>query len=165
MACYRHPTGNRSHCSGVCLYMRAAILLLLALSSATYAAEAPRYLPSVWQRWEASDLVCTGDASAPVRTGITRTIDGSDRDQLSSKVKFETCFKGKPPVSSPVRVVGYSVTFPNDPDGARAKMKSWLKGNLMRVVYADAKWLRDVVSGNLERCKALGAKGGIFYPK
>jgi hypothetical protein len=97
--------------------MRAAISLLLALSSATYAAEAPRYLPSVWQRWEASDLVCTGDASAPVRTGITRTIDGSDRDQLSSKVKFETCFKGKPPVSSPVRVVGYSVTASKDTHG------------------------------------------------
>lgn len=97
--------------------MRAAISLLLALSSATYAVEAPRYLRSVWQRWEASDLVCSGVASAPVRTGITRTIDGSDRDQLSSKVKLETCFKGKPPVSSPVRVVGYSVTANKDTHG------------------------------------------------
>lgn len=90
--------------------MRAAISLLLALSSATYAAEAPRYLRSVWERWRASDLVCTGLASAPVRTGITRRMDGTDRDQLSSKVKLETCFKGKLPVSSVVRVIGYSVT-------------------------------------------------------
>ena len=97
--------------------MRAAISLLLALSSATYASEAPRYLRSVWQRWDASDLVCTGLASAPVRTGINRTIDGSDRDQLSSEVKFETCFKGKPPVSSPVRVVGYSVMASKDIQG------------------------------------------------
>src|ERR1017187_8740250 len=67
-----------------------------------------------WQRWDASDLVCTGLASAPVRTGVTRTIDGRDRDQLSSEVKFETCFKGKSPVSSPVRVVGYSVTASKD---------------------------------------------------
>jgi hypothetical protein len=94
--------------------MRAAISLLLALSSITYAAETPRYLASVWQRWDASDLVCTGRASAPVRTGVTRTIDGRDRDQLSSEVKFETCFKGKSAVSSPVRVVGYSVTASKD---------------------------------------------------
>ncbi len=107
-ACSRHLTGNRSRCSGVYLYMRTAISLLLALSSATYAAQAPGYLQSVWQRWDASDLVCTGLASAPARTGITRTIDGSDRDQLSSEVELETCFKGEHPVSSPVRVIGYS---------------------------------------------------------
>lgn len=97
--------------------MRAAILLLLALSSATYAAEAPRYLRSVWERWNASDLVCTGLASAPVRTDITRKIDGSDRDQLSSEVKLETCFKGKQPVSSPVRVLGYSEVASKDVRG------------------------------------------------
>ena len=117
IACYRHLTGNRSRCSGVYLNMRAGILLLLALSSAIYAAQAPRYLRSVWQRWDASDLVCAGLASTPVRTGITRTIDGTDRDQLSSEVKFETCFKGKPPVSSPVRVVGYSVMASKDIHG------------------------------------------------
>jgi len=116
-ACYRHLTGNRSRCSGVYLYMRAAISLLLALSSATYAAEAPRYLRSIWQRWDASDSVCAGLASAPVRTGITRIIDGSDRDQLSSEVKLETCFKGKSPISSPVRVVGYSVMASKDVHG------------------------------------------------
>jgi hypothetical protein len=97
--------------------MRAAISLLLALSSATYAAEPPRYLRSVWERWRASDLVCTGLASVPVRTGIARRIDGTDRDQLSSKVKLERCFKGKLPVPSAVRVIGYSFTASKDIHG------------------------------------------------
>src|SRR5438270_1023142 len=83
-ACSRHLTRNPSHSSGVYFSMKAAISFLLALSSATYAAEAPRYSGSVWQRWEASDLVCTGLASAPVRTGITPTIDGTDCDQLAT---------------------------------------------------------------------------------
>lgn len=96
--------------------MRAVISLLLAVSSATYAAEAPRYLKSVWERWRVSDLVCTGLASAPLRTGITRKIDGSDRDQLSSDVELETCFKGSP-VSSQVRVIGYSVWAVKDVHG------------------------------------------------
>jgi hypothetical protein len=97
--------------------MRAAISLMLALSSATYAAEDPRYLRSVWERWNASDLVCTGLVSAPVRTHITRKIDGSDRDQLSSEVTLETCFKGKRPVSSPFRVLGYSEVASKDVRG------------------------------------------------
>ncbi len=88
--------------------MRAVILSLFALTSALQG-EPPRYLQSIWQRWDASDLVCTARASEAVRTGVTRTIDGSSRDQLSSEVTFETCFKGKPPASSPVRVLGYSV--------------------------------------------------------
>ena len=88
--------------------MQAVMLSLLALASALYG-EPPRYLQSTWQRWDASDLVCTGMASEPVRTGTTRVIDGNSRDQLSSEVTLETCFKGKPPASSPVRVLGYSV--------------------------------------------------------
>ena len=40
--------------------MRAAILLLLIFPPTTYPAEGPRYLPSIWQRWDTSDLVCTG---------------------------------------------------------------------------------------------------------
>ena len=116
-ACYRHLGGNRSRSSGVYLYMRAAISLLLALSSATYAAEAPTIFAKHLATLGCFRSVCTGLASAPVRTGITRTIDGSDRDQLSSEVKLETCFKGKPPVSSPVRVVGYSVMASKDVRG------------------------------------------------
>jgi hypothetical protein len=97
--------------------MRAAILLLLTLPPTTYAAEVPRYLPSLWQRWDASDWVCTGVASAPVRTGNTRTIDGRNRDQLSSEVELETCFKGERPVSSPVRVIGYGEVASKDIHG------------------------------------------------
>jgi len=88
--------------------MRSAIISFLALTSVLYC-EPPQYLQSIWQRWDASDLVCTGIASEPVRTGVTRTIDGSRRDELSSEVTFETCFKGRPAASSPVRVLGYSV--------------------------------------------------------
>jgi hypothetical protein len=72
------------------------------------------YLQSIWQRWDASDLVCTGITSEPLHTGISRTIDGSRRDELSSEVRFETCFKGKRPASSPVRVLGYSVYASKD---------------------------------------------------
>jgi hypothetical protein len=97
--------------------VRIAISLLLALQSATYAAEAPRYLATLQQRRDASDLVCIGVASAPVRTGFTRMIDGSDRDQLSTKVKLETCFKGKRPTLSAVRVLGYDVMASKDVRG------------------------------------------------
>jgi hypothetical protein len=74
--------------------MRYALSILLALSFTTYAAEAAQYLASIQQRWDVSGLVCIGDASSPIRTGLTRTIDGSDRDQLSAEVGLETCFKG-----------------------------------------------------------------------
>ncbi len=88
--------------------MQAVIFLFVALTAALND-ESARYLQSIWQRWDASDLVCTGVASGPIRTGVIRKIDGSRRDQLSSEVTFETCFKGKPPALSPVRVIGYSV--------------------------------------------------------
>ena len=92
--------------------MQAVILSVLALTALCM--EPARYLQSIWQRWDASDLVCTGMASEPVRTGVTRTIDGRRRDQLSSEVTFETCFKGSPPASSPTRVLGYSVNALKD---------------------------------------------------
>ena len=88
--------------------MHAVILSFLALTSALFM-EPARYLQSIWQRWDASDLVCTGITSEPQRTGATRVIDGNSRDQLSSEVTLETCFKGKRPTSSPIRVLGYSV--------------------------------------------------------
>jgi hypothetical protein len=96
--------------------MRTAISLLLALQSVTYTAEA-QYLATLQQRRDASDLVCIGVASAPVWTGFTRTIDGSDRDQLSTKVELETCFKGKRPTPSSVRVFGYDVMASKDVSG------------------------------------------------
>jgi hypothetical protein len=90
-------------------FMRHALALLLAFSSAAWAAEGDHYLASIQERQDASDLVCIGDASAPVRTGVTRTIDGSDRDQLSADVEIERCFKGDPPAASAIRVLGYDV--------------------------------------------------------
>ncbi len=56
----------------------------------------------------------------------------------------------------------FFLEFPNDPEAAKAKLKGWLKGNLQRVVYADARWLREVVAGNVERFKALGANAGMI---
>lgn len=96
--------------------MRSALSLSLslALSSTAWAAEAAHYLPSIHQRWDASDLVCIGDASPPVRTGLTRTIDGTDRDQLSAEVELETCFKGNRPTASEIRVLGYDVVAMRD---------------------------------------------------
>ena len=93
--------------------MHAAILSFLALASAIRA-EPARYLQSIWQRWDASDLGCTGTTSEPVRTGTTLVIDGSRRDRLPSDVTLETCFKGKLPPSSPIRVLGYSVYASKD---------------------------------------------------
>lgn len=56
----------------------------------------------------------------------------------------------------------FFLEFPNDPEAAKAKLKDWLKGNLQRVVYADARWLREVVAGNVERFRALGANAGMI---
>jgi hypothetical protein len=94
--------------------MHYAVSLLLALSSAASAADTARYLPTIQGRWDASNLVCIGDASLPIRTGLTRNIDGSDRDQLSSEVSLETCFKGDRPTASEIRVFGYDVFATKD---------------------------------------------------
>src|ERR1035437_8372154 len=94
--------------------MRYALSMLLVMASTAWAAEAAQYLPSIQQRWAASELVCTGDASPPVRTGLTRTIDGSDRDQLSAEVDLETCFNGDRPTASEIRVLGYDVVASKD---------------------------------------------------
>jgi len=110
--------GNPVFLCGVYSSVRAAILLCLALlSAAACAAETSRYLATLQERWDASDLVCIGIASAPVRTGFTRTIDGIDRDQLVTEVEFETCLKGKGTAPSAVRVVGYDARASKDVDG------------------------------------------------
>ena len=96
--------------------MRAVIPLWLALQLVTYAAEA-QYLATIQQRRDASDLVCIGVASAPVRTGSTRKIEGSNRDQLSTEVELETCFKGTRPGSSSVRILGYDAVASKDVRG------------------------------------------------
>ena len=107
-------TGNVPWACGVYSFMHYALSMLLALSSTAWVAEAAQYMPSIQQRWDASELVCIGDASSPVRTGLTRTIDGSDRDQLSAEVELETCFKGDRPTASEIRVLGYDVVAMKD---------------------------------------------------
>lgn len=77
-----------------------------------------RYLPTIQARWEASDLVCIGNASNPVLTGIIQSIDGADRDQLSADVTLERCLKGRMPSASQIRVLGNYVTAPK-PGGGR----------------------------------------------
>jgi hypothetical protein len=88
--------------------MRYAPFLLLALSSATLPSHAVEYLSSIQQRWDASDFVCIGHASAPVPTGQSKSIDGSERDELSAEVAIERCLKGKMPTTE-IRVFGYDV--------------------------------------------------------
>ena len=100
--------------------MRYALSVLLIVSSTAWTAETAQYLPSIQQRWDASDLVCTGEASAPVRTGLTRAIHGSDRDLLSAEVELETCFKGERPTASQIRVLGYDVVASKDVGGGYA---------------------------------------------
>ena len=63
-------------------------------------------LPTIQARWDASDLVCIGEAEPPQRTGIAEFINGASRDQLSTNVVLERCFKGENPNSSGVRVLG-----------------------------------------------------------
>jgi len=76
-------------------------LLLVASSS-----QRPLALPSIQARWDASDLVCIGEADSPQRTGVAPLIDGASRDQLSANIKLERCFKGKKPTSPDIRVLG-----------------------------------------------------------
>ncbi|MGA7522703.1 MAG: hypothetical protein WBW84_09475 [Acidobacteriaceae bacterium] len=71
--------------------MRPALLLIVLVS--TCRAQNVQYLPGIQQRWDASDLVCIGSATAPIRTGVIEKIDGDDRDQLSSDIDIETCLK------------------------------------------------------------------------
>lgn len=58
--------------------------------------------------WDYSDLVCTGLAAQPQRTGIEEELHGVDRDQLAVRVELQTCFKGSQP-SRRVTVLGDTV--------------------------------------------------------
>jgi len=71
--------------------MRLVLLLLLV---SVCLGQNARYLAGIQQRWDASDLVCIGNATEPVRTGVVEKFDGDDRDQLSADVTVETCLKG-----------------------------------------------------------------------
>jgi len=101
------------------LPLRFAAMLILcvtpwALAQISTPTTPARYLPSIQQRWDASDLVCIGDASAPTQTGLTQNIDGSDRDQLSAQVEIESCLKGDRPKSPEIRVLGDDVVAAKD---------------------------------------------------
>lgn len=102
----------------LCRYMIRPIAVMLALSSIAYADTTPRYLPTIHQRWDASDLICTAVVSTPVPTGLTRQIDGRDRDQLSAEANIEQCFKGRKPPTPTIKIVGYSVYAAKDLHGA-----------------------------------------------
>jgi hypothetical protein len=67
-------------------------------------------------RWDYSDLVCTGSAEEPRRTGRFETLGGSDRDQLASWVVLESCFKGTKP-NHQIQVFGDSVFAEKDIHG------------------------------------------------
>jgi hypothetical protein len=98
--------------------MGRTVAVMLALLSTVCAAATPLYLPTIKQRWDASDLVCTAVVSSPTPTGVTRQIDGSDRDQLSAEASIEKCFKGEKPPVPTIKVIGYSVYAAKDLHGA-----------------------------------------------
>src|SRR6266702_236099 len=52
----------------------------------------------------------------------------------------------------------------NDPDTAVSGLKNWLKGDLMRVPYTNAEFLRTLVVANVERLRAKGAKERLVVP-
>jgi hypothetical protein len=90
--------------------MWATSLLLGALGLVASGSQNPSYLPTIQARWDASDLVCIGKASVPLRSGFTQMIDGRNRDQLSANIALERCFKGEKPRSSGIRVLGSYVS-------------------------------------------------------
>lgn len=70
-------------------------------------------LGGIQQRWDYSDLVCTGSAEEPIRTGLVETLDGFDRDQLMSWAVLETCFRGKK-LDRQIQLLGDSVFAEKD---------------------------------------------------
>jgi hypothetical protein len=106
--------GNSRYRFGVngCMVRSLGILALALVSQA--ASEPLRYLPTIQERWAASDLVCIGTATAPALTGAVRRIGDRDRDQLASDVELERCFNGAIPVDSSVRVIGYDFIASKD---------------------------------------------------
>jgi hypothetical protein len=84
-------------------------LLIASLSVAASASQSVTYVPGIQGRWDISDLVCIGDASAPAPTGVIEVIGRTNRDQLSTDVELERCLKGEAPKSSTIRVFGDNV--------------------------------------------------------
>jgi hypothetical protein len=109
--------GNREEASGVLTVMQIVLLLLAIAGVASPGWTKPSYLPTIQARWEASDLVCIGNASVPRRTGVVEVIDGANRDQLSADVELERCLKGTAPSSSHIVLLGDSIASAKDQSG------------------------------------------------
>jgi hypothetical protein len=88
----------------------------MRLSQSPSVKEPPFISGGLQFRWDYSDLVCTGVAAEPKRTGIVEDLGGTDRDQLSARVELQTCFKGVRPAGV-VTVLGDSVVASKDAQG------------------------------------------------
>jgi len=80
----------------------------ITLSQDAPTKEPPFVAGPLQMRWDYSDLVCTGLADQPQRTGKVGVLGGYDRDQLSANAFLQTCFKGNAPQRQ-IRVLGDSV--------------------------------------------------------
>ncbi len=80
----------------------------MRVSQASTVKEPPFSAGGLQFRWDYSDLVCTGVAAKPKRTGVVENLGGTDRDQLSVRVELQTCFKGLRPTGV-VTVLGDTV--------------------------------------------------------
>jgi hypothetical protein len=109
--------GNRNDASGVLTVMQIGLLLLTIAGVASLRTSTSSYLPTIQARWEASDLVCIGNASPPRRTGVVQVIDGANRDQLSADVELERCLKGTTPSSRHIVLLGDSIASARDQSG------------------------------------------------
>lgn len=97
--------------------MSLTSLLVPTLFLVASGSQKPSYIASIQGRWDASDLVCIGEADSPERTGVAQFINGANRDQLSANVALERCFKGEKPGSPDIRVLGNYVAAANHGDG------------------------------------------------
>jgi hypothetical protein len=97
--------------------MQIGLLLVAIAGVANPGTSTLSYLPTIQARWEASDLVCIGNASLPQRTGVVQVIDGANRDQLSADVELERCLKGTAPGSSHIVLLGDSIASARDQSG------------------------------------------------
>lgn len=110
--------------NGVLMLLRMTLVAIgsfaCLLATVALANTPVHYLASIQQRWDASDIVCTGKASAPSRTGQIQNIDGSDRDELAAHAVIERCFKGELPERAQIRVIGYDVVTAKGTSGGFA---------------------------------------------
>ena len=88
------------------MWITPPLIFVLLLGVGASGGKDESYLPTIQARWNASDLVCIGDADSPIRTGITQFINGANRNQLSANVELERCLRGQAPSSSHIYVTG-----------------------------------------------------------